>query len=107
MQAGEAVEVTVRGRVIARIVPEEDRQAAAQKRLKALRGKARIIGDIIAPSGEIWDAELVVIDTHVPIHDVIEPSAFGARGERWVVRTVHWRSAMLTLWEMALLIARA
>ena len=54
---GETVEVTVRGRVIARIVPEEDRAAAARKRLKALRGKARITGDIMAPSGETWDAE--------------------------------------------------
>jgi prevent-host-death family protein len=58
VQAGEALEVTVRGRVIARIVPEENHQAAARKRLKALRGKARITGDIMAPSGETWDAEL-------------------------------------------------
>lgn len=56
VQAGEAVEVTVRGRVIARIVPEEDRQAAARKRLKALRKTARI-GDIMSPSGDVWNAE--------------------------------------------------
>jgi len=56
VRAGEAVEVTVRGRVIARIVPEQDRQAAARKRLKALRKTARI-GDIMSPSGEVWDAE--------------------------------------------------
>lgn len=54
---GETLEVTVRGRVIARIVPEEDRSAAARKRLKALRGKARITGDIMSPSGEPWEAE--------------------------------------------------
>jgi len=58
VREGESVEVMVRGRVIARIVPEEDRQAAARKRLKALRGKARITGDIMGPSGEAWDAEL-------------------------------------------------
>jgi prevent-host-death family protein len=57
VQAGEAVEVTVRGRIIARIVPEQDRQAAARKRLKSLRGKARIVGDIMSPSGEAWNAE--------------------------------------------------
>lgn len=57
VEKGEAVEVTARGRVIARIVPEEDRQAAARKRLKALRGKARIKGDLMEPSGETWDAE--------------------------------------------------
>ena len=56
VRAGEAVEVTVRGRVIARIVPEEDRQAAARKRLKALRKSAKV-GDIMGPSGETWDAE--------------------------------------------------
>lgn len=58
VREGESVEVMVRGRVIARIVPEEDRQAAARKRLKALRGKARITGDIMGPSGEVWNAEL-------------------------------------------------
>ena len=56
VKAGDTVEVTVRGRVIARIVPEEDRQAAARKRLRALRETARI-GDIMSPSGEVWDAE--------------------------------------------------
>jgi prevent-host-death family protein len=56
VKQGETVEVTVRGRVIARIVPEEDRQAAARKRLRALRKTARI-GDIMSPSGEVWDAE--------------------------------------------------
>jgi prevent-host-death family protein len=58
VREGETVEVTVRGRIIARIVPEEDRGAAARKRLKALRGKARITGDLMSPSGETWDAEL-------------------------------------------------
>lgn len=56
VRAGEPVEVTVRGRVIARIVPEEDRQAAARKWLKKLRKSARV-GDIMSPSGEVWDAE--------------------------------------------------
>ena len=56
VKAGDTVEVTVRGRVIARIVPEEDRQAAARKWLKKLRNTARI-GDIMSPSGEAWDAE--------------------------------------------------
>ena len=50
--------VTVRGRLIARILLERDRRAAARERLKALRGKARIIGDIMSPSGEVWDAQL-------------------------------------------------
>jgi prevent-host-death family protein len=57
VQSGEEVEVTVRGRVIARIVPEIDRRAAARAFLKSLRKKARI-GDVMSPSGEVWDAEL-------------------------------------------------
>jgi len=56
VQEGESVQVTVRGRVIARIVPEQNRQAAARARLKSLRSKARI-GDVLSPSGEHWDAE--------------------------------------------------
>jgi hypothetical protein len=42
--------------VIARIVPEENRAAAARRRLKALRGKAKV-GDVMSPSGERWNAE--------------------------------------------------
>jgi prevent-host-death family protein len=54
-RAGEPVEVTVRGKVIARIVPEGDRAEGARERLKALRGKARV-GDVMSPSGERWNA---------------------------------------------------
>jgi len=50
------VKVTVRGRVIARIVPEADRQVAARKWLKKLRKTARI-GDIMSPSRDTWHAE--------------------------------------------------
>ena len=56
VRRGEEVEVTVHGKVIARIVPEVDRAAEARKWLRSLRGKA-VIGDIISPSGEVWDAE--------------------------------------------------
>jgi prevent-host-death family protein len=53
---GEPVEVTVRGKVIARILPEKDRATAARERLRALRSKARV-GDVMTPSGERWNAE--------------------------------------------------
>ncbi|MBI3376638.1 MAG: type II toxin-antitoxin system prevent-host-death family antitoxin [Betaproteobacteria bacterium] len=56
VQAGEAVEVTVHGRVVARIVPEEDRAGHAREWLKSLRGKARV-GDVISPTGARWNAE--------------------------------------------------
>ena len=56
VQAGGEIEVTVHGKVIARIVPEAGRQAAARKYLKSLR-KSAVIGDIVSPSGDTWDAE--------------------------------------------------
>lgn len=55
VSAGEEIEVTVHGRVIARIVPQAGRAQAARARLAALRGKARI-GDVLRPSGERWNA---------------------------------------------------
>jgi len=56
VQKGEAVEVTVRGRVVARIVPGEDTRESARRRLEALRGSVKL-GDIMSPSGDAWDAE--------------------------------------------------
>ena len=57
VRKGEEVEVTARGKVIARIVPEENRREAAKRRLAAVRKKARV-GDLMSPSGEVWNAEL-------------------------------------------------
>jgi prevent-host-death family protein len=56
VRKGEEIEVTVHGKVIARIVPEEDRSVAARKFLKSLRRTAKI-GDLISPSGDVWRAE--------------------------------------------------
>lgn len=56
VRAGEAVEVTVHGKVIARIVPEGEGPEAARAWLKSLRKKARV-GDVMSPSGERWNAE--------------------------------------------------
>lgn len=58
VRKGGEIEVTVHGKVIARIVPEQDRRAAARRYLAELRKRgARINGDIISPSGDVWDAE--------------------------------------------------
>ena len=56
VERGEELEVTVHGRVIARIVPQHAAAKAARARLKDLRATARI-GDIMSPSGEVWNAE--------------------------------------------------
>ena len=54
--AGEEIRITSRGRVIARLLPEEDRIAAARRRLDALQGQVKL-GDVESPSGEEWNAE--------------------------------------------------
>ena len=54
--AGEEIRITSRGRVIARLLPKEDRVAAARQRLDALQGQV-ILGDVESPSGEDWNAE--------------------------------------------------
>jgi prevent-host-death family protein len=56
VQQGEEIQVTLHGKVIARIVPVRDEAAAAQQRLIAIRKQCKL-GDVISPSGEEWDAE--------------------------------------------------
>ena len=58
VKRGDELEVMVHGRVVARIVPEQDRREAARRHLAELRkAGARIIGDVITPVGETWDAD--------------------------------------------------
>jgi len=58
VKRGEELEVMIHGKVVALIVPEQDRREAARKWLAELRKSgARIIGDVMAPSGDTWDAE--------------------------------------------------
>ena len=56
VQQGEEIQVTLHGKIIARIVPVRDEAEAARLRLLAMR-KQCSLGDIISPSGEEWDAE--------------------------------------------------
>jgi prevent-host-death family protein len=58
VKRGEELEVMVHGKVVARIVPEQDRAEAARRRLSELRRNgARIVGDIMKMPKETWDAE--------------------------------------------------
>lgn len=58
VKRGEELEVMVHGKVVARIVPEQDRREAARRHLAELRRNgARIIGDIINMPKETWGAE--------------------------------------------------
>lgn len=56
VQEGQEVEVTVRGKVIARIVPETARRERARKKLAALRRTARI-GDVTGPVKSEWTGD--------------------------------------------------
>jgi len=58
VKRGEELEVMVHGKVVARIVPEQDRAEAARRRLAEMRRNgARIVSDIMKMPKENWDAE--------------------------------------------------
>jgi prevent-host-death family protein len=58
VRRGEELEVMVHGKVVARIVPEQDRAEAARRRLAEMRKNgARIVGDIVNMPKESWNAE--------------------------------------------------
>jgi prevent-host-death family protein len=53
-QTGKEIVVTKRGKPVARLVPAEDELPGWFGRM---RGSGVILGDIIAPIDEVWDAE--------------------------------------------------
>ena len=55
VRRGEVVELTVRGVVVARLVPAEEPGAEARRALEALRSRA-VIGDVESPIGDPWEA---------------------------------------------------
>ena len=56
VQRGKEIEVTSRGKVIARIVAGSETHEQARARLLAARKHCRI-GDVLGPTGAAWDAE--------------------------------------------------
>lgn len=56
VQTGKEIEVTSRGKVIARIVAGRETHDEARARLDAARKRCRI-GDVVGPTGASWDAE--------------------------------------------------
>jgi prevent-host-death family protein len=56
VQKGKEIEVTSRGKVIARIVPGGEPHQEARERLLAARRHCRV-GDVASPTGAKWDAE--------------------------------------------------
>jgi prevent-host-death family protein len=56
VRKGKEIEVTSRGKVIARIVAGGDSHEEARARIVALRKRASV-GDVVSPTGALWKAE--------------------------------------------------
>ena len=56
VEVGSTINITSRGKVVARLVPPEMNKKIARDKLAALR-KTAVIGDVISPVGEAWDSE--------------------------------------------------
>jgi len=54
VRKGEPIQITQHGKVVARLVPEQDPAQEAREQLAALR-KTAWVGDVESPSGETWD----------------------------------------------------
>ena len=55
VEIGESITITSRGRQVAKLVPVENKREVSKKSLKQLRKNA-VIGDILSPTGEKWEA---------------------------------------------------
>jgi len=55
VERGEGITLTSRGREVARIMPPENRMEEAKAALEELRKKA-VVGDVLTPVGEEWEA---------------------------------------------------
>jgi len=55
VKKGKSIVITSHGKPVAQLVPPEDKRVDAKASLKALR-KTAVIGDVISPTGEIWEA---------------------------------------------------
>ncbi len=56
VQQGEFIQITLHGRVVARLVPEQDAVEEAKKSLSEWARSAKI-GDLLSPIGETWEVQ--------------------------------------------------
>ncbi|MFA7240931.1 MAG: type II toxin-antitoxin system prevent-host-death family antitoxin [Sulfuricellaceae bacterium] len=56
VQGGQEVKVTLHGKVVARLMPEEDESARAKAELAEIR-KTAWVGDVISPIDAIWTGD--------------------------------------------------
>jgi prevent-host-death family protein len=55
VRAGEPIQITQHGKVVARLIPERDASEEAREHLRCWRVTARI-GDVLSPTGAEWGA---------------------------------------------------
>ncbi len=55
VKKGKSILVTSHGKPVAQLNPPSDRRKEAIAKLKAMR-KTAIIGDVVSPTGEVWEA---------------------------------------------------
>jgi prevent-host-death family protein len=56
VRKGEPIQITQHGKVVARLVPEQDPAEVAREKMAAWAKTAKI-GDVKSPSGEVWTAD--------------------------------------------------
>lgn len=56
VQQGEMIQITVHGKVVARLTPEQDAVEQAIKSLMEWRTSA-YVGDLVSPIGEDWEVQ--------------------------------------------------
>jgi prevent-host-death family protein len=56
VKSGSSVNITLRGKVVARLVPPEAAMISAKGKLRAL-GKTAVLHDVISPLGEAWKVD--------------------------------------------------
>lgn len=56
VKRGKSLVITSHGKPVAQLIPPGDKREEAKASLKAI-SKTAFIGDVISPTGEIWEAE--------------------------------------------------
>ncbi|MBN1895381.1 type II toxin-antitoxin system prevent-host-death family antitoxin [bacterium] len=56
IESGSAIDITSRGKVVARLVPPEFGRVEAKAKLRSI-GKTAVLHDIVSPVGDPWESE--------------------------------------------------
>jgi prevent-host-death family protein len=56
IESGSTVNITSRGKVVAKLIPPDDSQKTAREKLKTV-GQSAVLRDVISPVDEKWEAD--------------------------------------------------